>query len=493
MRLDAAPYSKAWYGKTGASPRRRKKIRHPPEAVADAEGPVPQSVRFAYATGAIAYGIKDNGFSVFLLLFYNQIIGLDAGMVGLMLFFALVADAIIDPSVGHLTDRTRSRWGRRHPWLYASALPIAGFWILLWMPPEASDAVQYAWLFVFAMLVRMSLSLNEVPSVALAPEMTPDYHERTALLGLRSLLGWTGGLIILALAFGLFRLADPEHASRDDFFAYAVTGAAIMFITVMTSALGTHRRFARPVSGEVHHPGLRDMLEVARFRPYQILLLAFFFAFANQGVTFALSSYLLAFVWKLGPTEQVVYSLVLFFGVATALVLARKAGLVWGKRITAMRLVVVGNVIGVLPYALVVLGWFPTTGTTAATAIYFGLVILSTGAGIAVMITALSMMADVTTAYQEQSGKAQEGTFFAGYFFTQKCVTGVGILLSGQVLRLIDFPANARPDTVPTTVIDSLALLYVILTLCFGLATAWALSRFPIDRKPDAVHVETVR
>jgi GPH family glycoside/pentoside/hexuronide:cation symporter len=109
------------------------------------------------------------------------------------------------------------------------------------------------------------------------------------------------------------------------------------------------------------------------------------------------------------------------------------------------------------------------------------------------MITALSMMADVTTAYQEQSGKAQEGTFFAGYFFTQKCVTGVGILLSGQVLRLIDFPANARPDTVPTTVIDSLALLYVILTLCFGLATAWALSRFPIDRKPDAVHVETVR
>mgnify|MGYP000040894603 CR=1 FL=1 len=74
MRLDAAPYSKAWYGKTGASPRRREKIRHPPEAVADAEGPVPQSVRFAYATGAIAYGIKDNGFSVFLLLFYNQII-----------------------------------------------------------------------------------------------------------------------------------------------------------------------------------------------------------------------------------------------------------------------------------------------------------------------------------------------------------------------------------------------------------------------------------
>jgi GPH family glycoside/pentoside/hexuronide:cation symporter len=226
------------------------------------------------------------------------------------------------------------------------------------------------------------------------------------------------------------------------------------------------------------------MLEVARFRPYRILLLAFFFAFANQGVTFALSSYLLAYVWKLGPAEQVAYSLVLFLGVALALFIARRAGHVWGKRATAMRLVIAGNIIGVLPYALFALGWFPTTGTTPATALYFLLVIFSTGAGIAVMITALSMMADVTTAYQDISGKAQEGTFFAGYFFTQKCVTGVGILLSGQILRLIDFPANARPDTVLPTVIESLAIAYVGLTLVLGFATGWALSRFPLGDRP---------
>lgn len=450
-------------------------------------------MRLSYATGAIAYGIKDNGFSVFLLLFYNQIIGLDAAKVGLMLFFALVADAIIDPTVGHLTDRTRSRWGRRHPWLYASALPIAGFWILLWMPPEGSETVQYAWLFVFATLVRMSLSLNEVPSVALAPEMTQDYHERTTLLGLRSLMGWTGGLIILALAFGLFRLADPDHANRSDFFAYALTGAAIMFVSVLISAIGTHRRFARPMPDGAHHPTLRDMLEVAKFRPYQILLLAFFFAFANQGVTFSLSSYLLAYVWKLGPTEQVVYSLVLFAGVAAALFTARRAGHIWGKRTTALRLVVTANLIGILPYALFALGWFPTSGTTPAIAIYFVLVAISTAASIATMITALSMMADVTTAYQAQSGKAQEGVFFAGYFFTQKCVTGVGILLSGQVLRLIEFPANARPDTVAPSVIDALAIAYIGLTLVLGLTTAWALSRFPISEQPDAGPAETFR
>jgi GPH family glycoside/pentoside/hexuronide:cation symporter len=306
-------------------------------------------------------------------------------------------------------------------------------------------------------------------------------------------MGWGGGLVILALAFGLFRLADPAHASRSDFFAYALTGAAIMFVTVMTSALGTHRRFARPMPEGAHHPTVADMLEVAKFKPYQILLLAFFFAFANQGVTFSLSGYLLAYVWKLGPTQQVIYSLVLFIGVAGALVLARKAGHIWGKRTTALRLVIIGNLIGVLPYALFALGWFPPSGTTAATALYFVMVVLATGAGIAVMITALSMMADVTTAYQQQSGKAQEGTFFAGYFFTQKCVTGVGILLSGQVLQLINFPANARPDTVLPSVIDSLALAYVGLTLTLGLATAWALSRFPLGDHPVPTTAETVR
>ena len=79
--------------------------------------------KLAYGFGSIAYGIKDNGFSTLLLLFYNQVIGLRADLVGLAIMIALVLDAFIDPVIGHLSDHTRSRWGRRHPYMYAAAIP----------------------------------------------------------------------------------------------------------------------------------------------------------------------------------------------------------------------------------------------------------------------------------------------------------------------------------------------------------------------------------
>jgi GPH family glycoside/pentoside/hexuronide:cation symporter len=444
---------------------------------------VPLRTRIFYAMGAIAYGIKDNGFSVFLLLYYNQIIGLDAGLVGLMLLLALFLDALIDPAVGHLSDRTRSRWGRRHPWLYVSALPIFGCWLALWMPPEGSQTFQLLWLLVFATLVRMSLSLNEVPSIALAPEMTYDYHERTSILGLRYFFGWFGGLVILAAAYGIFQLADPDFATAESFRAYAVTGALIMLVSVLISAIGTHKRFAKPTDAAMHQPSLRDMVACLRFKPFLILLLAAFFAFANQGVTFALSNYLLASVWKFGWQEQVIYACSLFIGVVVALVLARRLGERYGKRGAAVRLSIATTIVGVTPYILHVGGLFPTSGTTTAMLTYLPIVTLSTATGIAVMISAASMMADVTTAHQQISGKQQEGVFFAGHFFMQKCVTGIGIFVSGQILVLIGFPAQANPATIDPAVVTRLAMAYVAVTIILGAATAWALSRYPLETR----------
>lgn len=444
---------------------------------------VPLRTRIFYAMGAIAYGIKDNGFSVFLLLYYNQIIGLDAGLVGLMLLLALFLDALIDPAVGHLSDRTRSRWGRRHPWLYVSALPIFGCWLALWMPPEGSQTFQLLWLLVFATLVRMSLSLNEVPSIALAPEMTYDYHERTSILGLRYFFGWFGGLVILAAAYGIFQLADPDFATAESFRAYAVTGALIMLVSVLISAIGTHKRFAKPTDAGMHQPSLRDMVACLRFKPFLILLLAAFFAFANQGVTFALSNYLLAYVWKFGWQEQVIYACSLFVGVVVALVLARRLGERYGKRGAAVRLSIATTIVAVTPYALHIVGLFPTSGTTIAMLTYLPIVTLSTSTGIAVMISAASMMADVTTAHQQISGKQQEGVFFAGHFFMQKCVTGIGIFVSGQILVLIGFPAQANPATIDPAVVTRLAMAYVAVTIILGTATAWALSRYPLETR----------
>src|SRR3546814_5919533 len=106
---------------------------------------------------------------------------------------ALIFGAFGDPVIGALTDRTRSRWGRRLPWLYIAPCPRAFAWMALWSPPEMSDAATIAWLIGFAIIVRALVSMCEVPSVAIVPELTADYDERTAVMRYRFLFGWGGG------------------------------------------------------------------------------------------------------------------------------------------------------------------------------------------------------------------------------------------------------------------------------------------------------------
>ena len=120
----------------------------------------------SYAFGAVAYGVKDAGFGTFLLLFYNQVVGLPSATVGLVVMVALLIDAFVDPAVGFLSDRTRTRWGRRHPWMYGSALPIMVGWVLLWNPPSGwGQGATLGWLFACAVLVRtaVSVSISSLP------------------------------------------------------------------------------------------------------------------------------------------------------------------------------------------------------------------------------------------------------------------------------------------------------------------------------------------
>jgi len=336
--------------------------------------------------------------------------------------------------------------------------------------------VQLGYLLILATLVRMSISLNEVPSIALAPEMTSDYHERTAVLGWRYLFGWTGGLLILAAGYGIFRLNEAGNMTRENYADYALAGAITMFVAVLVSALGTHRRYARPLPGEPHQPSLREMAHCLKFKPFLLLLLAGFFAFANQGVTFALTNYNLGYIWKLGTAEQVAYAFALFGGVALALVIARWAGRRYGKPRAAVRLAIVTTLVGMTPYALFVAGQVPALTPMQTLGFILPFITVSTAASIGVMITGASMMADVTTESYRITGRQQEGVFYAGYFFMQKCVTGVGIFLSGQILGLIGFPERADPATIAPAIIDNLALTYMLITLTLGTLTAWAFS-----------------
>ena len=121
---------------------------HPPDGTA-------LSTKLYYGFGSVAYGVKDNGFAYFLLLYYNQVLGLPASWVGAAIMVALVIDAISDPVVGYVSDNLHSRWGRRHPFMYAAAAPVAISFHLLWNPPQGLTQVGlFAYLLTIAVLVR---------------------------------------------------------------------------------------------------------------------------------------------------------------------------------------------------------------------------------------------------------------------------------------------------------------------------------------------------
>ena len=119
----------------------------------------------------MAFGIKSNGFDYYLLAFYSQVVGLDPRLVGLALFISLLFDAVSDPLVGYWSDNLRSRWGRRHPFMYGAAIPVALCFFLVWMPPESfSDTETFWYLLCLSVLIRTGITFFETPNIALAPE-----------------------------------------------------------------------------------------------------------------------------------------------------------------------------------------------------------------------------------------------------------------------------------------------------------------------------------
>ena len=449
------------------------------------------AVKLAYGVGSIAYGTKDNGFSTLLLLFYNQVIGLPAGLVGFAIAVALVLDAVVDPLIGRWSDRTRTRWGRRHPFMYASALPVGLLYVLLWNPPAgASQGGTLLYLIGVAILVRTAISCYEIPSSALAPELTADYHERTSVLGFRYLFGWIGGMGMALLTFAVFLRPTQRYPvgqlNPAGYHTYAVVAGGVMTLSILLSTLGTHREIARlpklPLSANRGAPPPR-MRAALRNRAFLILMAAGIFSYAMQGLNFALSTYFNTFLWGFPAAVLALFAVCVILGVILASFVASKASRIWGKRGAAVRCGLVYIVFALTPLLLRLQGWFPPNASPLLLPILMADVVVSTALGVGVAILGASMMADVVEDAQARTGERSEGLFFAGAFFMQKCVSGLGLLLSGAILTAVHFPAAATPATVTHAVLSHLILTYCGLTAVLGVIAAAIISRFPLTEE----------
>ncbi len=464
------------------------------------EARVSRRTTMAYGFGAAAYGVKDSGFGTFLLLYYNQVVGIPASTVGLVIMCALVLDAFFDLGIGVASDRTRSRWGRRHPWMYAAALPIALGWIALWNPPEWSQTWQLVWLFLSAVLVRTAVSAYEVPSQALTPELTADYDERTRITAYRYLFGWAGGLLMLGAAYTIFLTPTPEQPNgllnADGYIWFGIAGAVLMFVAILVSAVGTHHEIERlpkvPLEKSTLHQALRELIESVNNRAFAILMLAGLCAYTCQGISYALSNYLYSYVWRFEGATFAILPISLFLGVIISFLIAPRVAKRIGKPLTARLFIVIGALLMCSPYALRLLGVFPAFDDPIILYVLFAIFTLQTGFLVSTFMLSASMMADVVEHSEEQTGRRSEGVFYSGAFFVQKCTSGVGIFIAGSILAFAAFPTGASPAEVPVEVIDRLTMIYIGIYLTVASISAWLFGRFPFGKDEHHARVQAM-
>ena len=405
-------------------------------------GPVPlpslsRSTKLLYGFGSVAFGIKDQGFAYLLLLYYNQVLGLPEDWIGLGILVALVLDAFIDPVVGYASDNLHSRWGRRHPFMYAAALPVAVSYYLLWTPPAGlSPNALFAYLIVLAILVRTLISFYEIPSASLVSELTDHYDQRTSILSFRFFFGWWGGLTMGILAFAVFLQPDATHPigvlNVAGYRHYALTASLVMAGAILASALGTHSaipHLRRPPDRRGHdlRRTIRDFRDTLGNRSFLVLFWSAAFGAMGSGLTAALNVYFATYFWELTSSQISLLVLMGYPAAVLAFMLAAPLSQSLGKKRAGILASLGALTLGPLPIVLRLVGLFPENGSPALVPA----LLVNNLALIMLFITSsiltASMLADVVEDSELTTGRRSEGLLFAANSLVQKAVSGVGI------------------------------------------------------------------
>ncbi|HEV2530251.1 MFS transporter [Phenylobacterium sp.] len=455
--------------------------------------------RFFYGFGSIAFGVKDNGFSYFLGFFYAQVVGLPAATVGLAIMFAFILDAFIDPIIGQLSDNTRSRWGRRHPFMYLSAVPVGASYLLLWNPPKGwEQGALVAYLVAVAILIRTFISCYEIPSAALASELTTDYDERTRLLSWRYLFGWVGGLAMYGLALFVFLKPDAAHPvgqlNPAGYARYGLFAGGLMIFAILVTSIGTHKEIPKlraPPHARVSLGQLsREMFGTLANRTFLFILSSSFFYAMGIGLGFSINLYFSTYFWEFSSFQIGLFTPSSLAAAILAFAIAPRIAQRFDKKPAAMVLIPLGLLILVAPVILRLMGMFLPNGSAALYPTIWILNVFGVGLGITGSILFTSMIADVVEDSELKTGRRQEGLFFAAAAFINKAVSGMGIFTSGMIISAIHFPKNVKPGEVPPETLRALGLTYLpVQFVLYGL-TVLLLMGYRISRSS---HEETLR
>ena len=402
-----------------------------------------------YSIGAVANGIKTDTFTFFLLFFYSNIIGLNPGLAGLAIFIALCFDAVTDPLMGTISDRTNSKYGRRHPYMMISFMPMSLGYILLFAPRQDWDMSQndlFLWMTIFTIITRIGMTLFDIPHRAFGGEVTKDYEERTLLMSWREMIGWVAGLSNAFLGYGIFFASTPEYPqgqlNPDAWFPFALTGAVFMIISVLYSSFSTKDEI-KDLSKWNGNIALYEIFNELKIAVTNKAFLIFFFGNLFLSLAWGLANTLTLFVntyfWEFEAT-QIKYFLPIYL-IATLLAFYITPRIVKVLEKRTVVLIAIAGVGFLSPVAFIMynLGLTPEKGSLQLVLfISIFLVFLITFNVMGIMVRD-SMVGDIADEVELQSNKRQEGILFATVGFMQKLNAGLGSFFAGLVLNYINF------------------------------------------------------
>jgi len=425
----------------------------PPSNLQEPAPPLTRKRKAAWASGAFADVFMANAFSYLAFPIYNVALKVDPAFLGWAMGIPRLWDAIADVFVGNLSDNTRTRWGRRRPFIFFGALLSGLFFALMWMPPASAGVAVIGWYFLgMSILYYSAYAIFTVPWGALGLELSGDYHGRTNVQAWKNFFQAFGGIFLGALWWLSLRLGTDEVEGVR--WVGLIFGVLIAVFGMLPALLV--RESPDASAGRERIPFVRAIISTFRNRAF---LCVIGFTVCTIFGVFAVNAFALYIniVHVFGGDKEAVSGLNFAMNAVFQLV---------GLAITPA-VATVAHRIGKRPtlisgLSLVIVGFGISWWTYTPQAPYLqGLTLALISPGLACLwIVGPSMIADICDVDELQTGLRREGMFSAAFAWSIKLSIALTMILSGYMLNLAGYDAAREAAQLPG-VVDRLRLLYM--------------------------------
>lgn len=446
-------------------------------AVPVAQGRVSWKTTIAFGAPGLGAGYMYLIMSLYVMKFSTDVLLIAPAVMGLIFSLSRIWDAVSDPLVGYLSDRTRNRFGRRRTWILGSAVPIFGAFIMVFAPPESLEGTGLViWMAVAVVGFYSAMTVFFVPHLSLGAELSESYHERSRLFGVRHGFYAFGSIISLLTLYLLNSAEQQGHdAVRLRAFELALLASGVMFVLILAavSQLKERSDFQGRVNANPFH-AFRDVW----LNPYaRLLIVVTFIENVGSAAIAALTLYVAQYVvgapvWA--PVMILCYMIPSSLSVPLWIPLSRRFGKI---RLWMFSMLLTGVSFGSM-FALPFLPGVEIKILYICVAAAFAGLAAGCGGTISP-----SIQGDVIDYDELMTGERKEGSYFAAWNFVYKSATGVMLLLTGFVLQVAGFvPNEAQTMTVQIAMVTLYGLFPLV---CYAIG-AYLFRHFRLDERAHA-------